>query len=475
VSFRHRSSDPPSRAEIAIVGGGFSGSMVAVHLLRLLRSGAHAQTRGTRISLYEPGLPGRGHAYSTPSPIHWLNVRAAAMSAFADDPDHFLNWARAWKSSIQGETFVPRGTYGEYISEILAHEREASPGVLEIIQDEVFDAEEKKDVFRIRGRSGKTFDATHLILATGHPLPAPPVELSRAVIESGRYEQDPWTGHPLDAIETGSGPRGATGQILLLGSGLTAIDVLLESRRRGFQGTVHVLSRRGLLPLAHGSDARQGLGTPAEIGEGNIRRMMRALREAVRAGGPDADWRPLFDSLRPRTQAIWSALPVAEKRRFLRHARPYWEIHRHRVAPEIAEQVRNELESGGAILHAARVLSIDELPGALRVTIRPRGSNERRELTVGRVINCTGPNTGIEMCESELTRSLLEKGLRRADQVGIGLACDDEGAVVDAEGRVSERLFTLGPLRKGELWESTAVPEIRVQAERVARRIIVTT
>jgi len=201
--------------------------------------------------------------------------------------------------------------------------------------------------------------------------------------------------------------------------------------------------------------------------------MMKRLRqEALRSEKSGQGWRSSIDALRPATQELWRSLSTRERQRFLRHPRAYWEVHRHRVAPEIDEKVKVELQSGGVVRHAARIVAMEAGRDGLQVTIAPRGAAAAQKLLVQRVINCTGPNTGVEMCRSPLTLTLLASGACRPDDLGIGLACDADGALVDAAGRVSDRMFTLGPLRKGELWESTAVPELRVQAERLARRLL---
>ncbi len=437
--------------------------MVAVHLMRLARS----SSADVQVSLYEQsGAPGCGHAYATTSPLHLLNVPAGRMSAFADSPDHFLEWARARDRSVTAGAFLPRQRYGEYLAEILDREIQFSEGRLRVFAGEVLDVEFEGGAPRLRLRSGPVRSASHAVLATGHPLPAPPVPLHREVIDSGRYKENPWDGAALDQLSDDS-------MLLLIGSGLTAVDVILESRRLGFRGVIHVLSRHGLLPLAHGGSDAPRSAVPSEFPRGRLLPMMKKLRQdAGRADECGEGWRSSVDALRPATQELWLSLSAAERQRFLRHPRAYWEVHRHRVAPEIDAMVKVELQSGNLVRHAARIVSIASDPAGLRVAITPRGASTAQSLVVQRVINCTGPNTGIEMCQSPLTQALLRAGVCRPDEVGIGLSCDADGAVIDATGRVSNRLFTLGPLRKGELWESTAVPELRVQAERLARRLM---
>jgi uncharacterized NAD(P)/FAD-binding protein YdhS len=453
---------PGSRTfDVAILGAGFSGAMVATHLLRMSRD-ANADVR---VRIVDPAPIGRGRAYATTSPAHRLNVRAAVMGAFPDDPEHFARWAHARNRSWNDDEYLPRGSYGDYIAEILNREAERSGAAFECVSDEAVDVEETSGGFRVRLRSGGTFSCGHLVLATGHPLPGLPVPIDPELLASGRYRENPWARHVLDDLAPDS-------SLLLLGSGLTTVDMLLETRRRGIAGTVHILSRRGLLPAPHAASlARRP--APPDIGGGNVRSMMRLLRDAIReARSQGEDWRTVFDALRPVTATLWAELPLQERRRFLRHVRPYWEVHRHRVAPDIATRVQEELRSRHAVLQAGRLIGLGREGDRVRATIQPRGRSERIQLTIDRVVNGTGPNTSIEMWRSDLTRALLSRGLCVRDELGIGLRSDPDGALVDARGRVSGRLFTLGPLRKGDLWESTAVPELRAQAVHVARRIL---
>ncbi|HEV8128431.1 MAG TPA: FAD/NAD(P)-binding protein, partial [Candidatus Eisenbacteria bacterium] len=315
----------PATLDVAILGAGFSGAMVATHLLRMARD-AKADVR---VRLVDPTAIGRGRAYATTSPAHRLNVRAAVMGAFPDDPEHFARWAHARDASMNGDGYLPRGLYGDYVAEIVARERATAGARFESVCDEAIDVEESGDGLRVRLRSGATLTCAHLVLATGHPLPGLPVTLDPELVASGRYRENPWARDVLDGLEPDA-------TLLLLGSGLTTVDVLLESRRREIAGTVHILSRRGLLPQAHAASPVPR-PAPPDIGTGNVRSMTRRLRDAIRdATRRGVDWRAVFDSLRPETATLWATLPLQEKRRFLRHVRPYWEVHRHRIAPDIA-------------------------------------------------------------------------------------------------------------------------------------------
>lgn len=450
-------------AVIGIVGAGFSGTMLAVHLSRLARrSGAEV-----RIVLWEQGpTVARGRAYSTNSPRHLLNVPAERMSAFPDQPGHFAEWARARDASAAPGAYLPRRLYGDYLQEILDGAIRESRGRLSLRAAEVEGIDPERAALRVRLRSGTSELVDRVVLATGHPLPGPPLPLDATVLESGLYRADPWDPRSVEGLSDSS-------DLLLIGSGLTAIDVVLEARSSGFRGTTHTLSRRGLLPLSHAAHAAAHSTPPLEFPTPRVLAMMRTLRvRAARERKRGADWRVVVDALRPITQELWRSLPISEQRRFLRHVRPYWEIHRHRVAPRVAAEIERELQSGSVVRHAGAMASVENSEGGLRVTVRRRGRGQRYALVVQRIVNCTGPNTQIEMNRAPLTRTLLAGGLCRPDRLGIGIACDPEGAVIDASGRITRKLFALGPLRKGELWESTAVAELRVQAERLATRLV---
>jgi uncharacterized NAD(P)/FAD-binding protein YdhS len=387
------------------------------------------------------------------------------MSAFPSEPSHFLDWLHRRGVAAEAGGFVERRLYGLYLYELLQAEIRNAQGRLRFAQGDAADIGTEGSTLLVHLADGRTHSADAVVLATGHPLPAPPVPLDRGVLDSERYRANPWDGAAVEGLTAGS-------DLLLIGSGLTAVDVLLQAREKGFRGTARVLSRRGLLPLAHGMVPSPPTTEVPDLGERRVRAMIRVLREAVEEGAARGiDWRLVFDSLRPRTQELWKSLPIAERRRFLRHARPYWEVHRHRLAPEVMGAIEREIASGTLVRHAGRILSVRVAGAHLGVAVRPRGRGADYTLHVQRIVNCTGPNTGVEMFESPLTRSLLAKRLVRADDLGIGLACDPDGALIDAMGNPSRQLFTLGSLRKGELWESTAVPELRVQAERLAARL----
>lgn len=454
-----------SRTTIAIIGGGFSGCMVAVHLLR-------EATTPLRIVLIERhDMPGRGVAYRDQPEVHLLNVRAEAMSAFPAEPDHFLNWLNAAYSPCHpvgtGE-FLPRRLYGFYIQSLLEEaQRSARRGVsLEIRADEVFGLRETAGGARLRLAKGGTLLAQRVVLALGNPGPADPPVQDPSFYLSPRYQGHAWSTPGLLAI-------GREDDVLLIGSGLTTLDWLAALRERGHRGQIHVVSRRGLLPQLHRAAPAHALSFDPTALAPRVSVLLKRLRAEIKlAESRGGDWRGVIDALRPYTQRLWQQLPAVEQRRFLRHMRPYWEIHRHRAAPRIVESVYESLRTGRLELLAARLVGFEDGPDAVTVLLQPRGGESLVTRRVQRVINCTGPESNYRRLNHPLVRDLREQGLIVADPLGLGLLTDAQGALLDREQQVSGVLHTLGPARKGQLWETTAVPEIRVQAQALALRLL---
>ncbi len=451
----------PSKIDIAIIGGGFTGATLAA---QLLRSGGPSLSI---VVVEKSASVGRGLAYGTKSNSLLLNVRARNMSAFADDPQHFLRWAQANYDSAAGPgSFLPREVYGRYVEALLNEALTSNGrGRLQWIKDETIGLSPTGDgAVEIVLQSGKRLLADRVVLAVGNFPPANPL----AGLEAGkvsRYWRDPWSAEVFDGVEN-------LESILLIGSGLTSVDVAIQLRAHGYRGTIHVLSRRGLLPRWHKAvDACPPFWN--ESSPKSARGLLRLVREQVRQGERQGvEWQSVFDSLRPLVGQIWQSLPEQERRRFLRHARPYWEIHRHRAATEIARTIDNELAGRTFQLHAGRIADYQEKNYKVNVTYLARKTGKEHRLSVDRVINCTGPETDCRRLEDPLIAALLARGLARPDPLFLGLDVSSDGALVDRDGAVSRMLYAAGPLRKGSLWESTAVPEIRQQVSKLVEHLV---
>lgn len=416
--------------KIVIVGAGYSGAMAAVE--------AAGAVLGAEVTLVDRrGTFGAGAAYSTTSASHLLNVRAQGMSAFAGNPDHFVRWVE--KEGLGGpDTFVPRREYRRYLEGVLAD----APGVRRVAGEAV--AVEDGALLLADG-TRLEFDA--LILAGGNYGGRLPARVEAPAVD------DPWSAEGLAAIRTMAGQEK---DLLLVGTGLTMIDVALTLVDEGFGGRMVAVSRRGLLPRAHEEPASPPypLEPPARLA---------ALLRQSRAGTP---WRAAVDSLRPHTQTLWQGFSVAEQKRFLRHLRPWWDVHRHRIAPPVARRIEALIAQGRLEVLAGRTRGG---PGGT-VTIALRGGGERR-LEIGGAINCTGPEASIARMGDPLIDQLLGSGMARPDALGLGLDVDAQSRLVGRDGAVSPRLFAVGPLTKGSLWEIVAVPDIRQQVRDVARTL----
>ena len=446
---------------IAIVGAGFSGTTVAIHLLRA------APTAIGRVYLVERAdREVGGVAYQTSFASHTLNVPAGRMSAFEDDPADFLRYVRAREPSLTGGSFVARRLYGEYLGDTLDAARKASTLPLHRVAGEVVDIAQTADAVSLTLEDGRVLRADRALLAIGNYPPSDPPLPDARLSSSIRYARDPWS---RDALEVDR-----RDDVLLLGTGLTMCDIALALRDRDHEGRIHAVSRRGLLPQPHRVSAAPPphLDPPEALDEwpdtalGMLRGLRREAREKTRDG---VDWREVVTSIRHDTPALWQRLDESERERFLRHLRPYWETHRHRSSPETAHGVETMVADGRLQVVGGRLVGAFDDGAGVEVEIARRGTAWPADtLRVGKVINCTGPDTDLTRVRDRLVVAIRERGLVRPDELGLGLDSDEEGRLLAADGTPSPRLFLVGPLRKGRLWENTAVPELRVEAERMA-------
>lgn len=425
--------------DVAIVGGGFSGTLQAIQLLR----------RGARVTLIEraPRLA-RGVAYSTPHPEHLLNVRASGMSAFPDAPDHFIRWLEA-EGGGPG-TFAQRRLYGRYLGELLA----AAKGErLAIREGEAVDIERADGREIVRLADGSAIAADAAILSIGNLEPALPRGVDSAAL-GALYVGDPWAADITKDLGSGD-------TVLLIGTGLTAIDAALMLESARFEGEIIALSRRGLVPRAHAEPS------PPPALERELEPRCTSLLRFVRGRAARIGWRAAVDQLRPVTQGLWASASPVERRRFLRHLRPWWDVHRHRIAPEIAARIAAMEQAGRLRVEAGKLIRADRQG----VTWRPRGSGEPRTIAVSRIVNCTGPEGDIARAGEPLLTNLLKAGRIRPDVCRIGIDVDPESRTLDASGTASPSLLAVGPMTRGAWWEIVAVPDIRGQVAAVAAQL----
>jgi uncharacterized NAD(P)/FAD-binding protein YdhS len=452
----------------AIIGAGFTGSMVAAHLLR----GNPVPGKPARIALIDRSARfGRGVAFGTRCPAHILNVPAGRMSAFEDAPDHFLDWARQRDPSIEGGSFVPRMLYGEYIAATLDEaERQATGAALERFGAAAIAISPVNTGARIRLATGHTLQADRVVLALGNFPPADPPLRDSSALDDPRYLRDPWDLPAYAAID----PQRP---VLLIGTGLTMLDVALELASRNHAGPILAISRRGLLPHPHRSPAKpHHPEPPADIAsweptaKGILRRLRAEVESAARHG---INWREVVTSIRHDTARLWQLMDEAERRRFLTHLRAFWDVHRHRAAPQAYAAVQNLVNAKRLRVMAARLRALAATGESLHATLAPRGQAAPHTAHFGAVINCTGPDTDLARIADPLIASLRDQGLIRPDALGLGLDSTDDGAALNAAGQPVPWLHIAGPLRRGKLWENTAVPELRIEAAALARALIV--
>jgi uncharacterized NAD(P)/FAD-binding protein YdhS len=457
-------------ATIAIVGGGFSGALTAVHLLQ------RGFGPGARLLIVNrSGAMARGLAYGTQSDHHVLNVPAGRMSAFDEDPDHFVRFVRERGVDADGGAFVSRRLYGAYLVSLLTTATARAAGVVcERLHDEAVAIEPLPDGDGawIETAGGRRARADRVVLAVGNYPPQPPaLDDDTFVRTSRRYVADPWRPGALAIVD----PRRPT---LLVGTGLTMVDIALELEALGKCRDVIAVSRRGLLPLPHRTASHaptHGAAPPLLDQSPTVRGWLRTVRRIVADGaGRGVDWRDVIASMRSTTPDLWRALPIEERRRFLRHVRPFWEVHRHRMAPLLHERFTRLVETGAVAVQAARVLALREERGRVVVTLHPRGADRRVEIEVGTVVNCTGPAGDTRRLRDPLIAQLIASGLVHPDALGLGVETTRDGALIDRHGRASTTLYYVGPFSKARDWEATAVPELRRYAERLAIHLIAT-
>jgi uncharacterized NAD(P)/FAD-binding protein YdhS len=429
------------RKTIAIIGGGVSGTLTAYHLLQ--------QDAKVRVVVIDPRPElGLGLAYSTPSLRHLLNVPAGKISAFPDDPMHFLNWLRCHHDpQATIATFAPRAVFGRYIQFLLSEEPE-----IEQVRSAVTDCRLDGAGAVLVLENGRKLKVDRVVLATGNFDPAPLPGISKAAKSSGVYCQDAWSPNTYEGLDENA-------KVTLIGTGLTSVDVLLRLRELGHRGTITALSRHGVFPARHAeylpiSTSAIPANTPARCVT-----YLRAFRTALRNG---ADWRAVADSLRPVTNDLWLALSRKEQLRFRRHLQRRWDVIRHRMAPSIADLIDAEMKDGTLVVRKGHLEGVKAVENGARVSIRT--TDQIQTLSSDRIINCTGPSMNYRNAESPLLKSLFAQGLVSPGPLGGGFNCSRSGAVIDAKGRISQTIFNIGPGRLGTLLESIAIPEIRQQA-----------
>jgi uncharacterized NAD(P)/FAD-binding protein YdhS len=451
---------------IAIIGGGFSGLMTAVNLARLSRYPLHI----TLINKYYPR--GRGVAYSSRRAEHLLNVAARNMSAFPDLPGHFLEWLRT-RSEYDAvpdielrERFIPRTIYGDYLCGLMQQHLQSPPESMPVqttfVEGEALDIQPNGASAIIHLADGGRVEAEHVVLATGNEAPAG-FPGSEELADHPAWLRNPWLAWENRLPAAG-------GAIVLLGTGLSTVDAIITLRALGWHGIVHAVSRNGWLPHSHFRGIEYSDFPPegVELETLDLKELLALIEShCARLREMGANPAIIVDKMRAHTQRVWQHFTLEERLEFAQRHAARWNVLRHRIAPEIFAQVTTSQLTGQLRLYSANIERVEAHGAQVNVHLS-NGSTLAGDL----VINATGPQTRFSATKSVLLRNLLRSGLAAPDDMDMGVQIDADHTVIERSGKRSAILLALGPLLRGTLWETIAVPELRGQARRVAETLL---
>ena len=454
-------------ADVLIIGGGLSGTMLAVQLLRL---------PGRRqILVIEPRAElGRGEAYSAVELGHTLNGNAARMSVDPDNPDDLTQWltehiaAGGWPESAEqavpiSELFPPRGLFGVYAQQRLAEAKARSASTVEHVRAEVIDVQVDADSTLLTLDNGQRLRGNFAVLATGmFPAARTPQTHSSGVNAAA---VDPWDVATMRRMD----PRST---VLIIGSGLTMVDAVVSLEQAGHRGPIEIFSRHGLLPHVRRQPPAWDDFLAADPALRSPRQLLRELRrQCTIAQAQGIDWQAPLDTVRAHIGRLWSQASEREKRQFVRHVRPWWESHHHRSPPLSAQLVARLHEEGRLRIRAASFKGLVPAQSGVTIAVRQRGEQTLTQVTGAALINSSGIEYDWRRVARPLPQQLLKRGLIQPGPLALGIAADASGAVLDAQGQVSARLFAMGPPLRGMWWESTAVTDVALQAKALASKL----
>ncbi len=476
MRFSDRDRPPPAAsaaaaaASVGVIGGGFCGAAFALHLLR------DNPGLDVRLTIFEPrAVLGAGLAYSTTDPEHRINVAAARMSPFPEAEGHFDAWLRARgvartdpaAAMPDGRLYPCRAEYGRYIDAMLRRVLAARPRAsLRHVASRVAAARREAGRYALVTEDGARHVVDLLVIAAGHPPPVLPAVLA-PLAGDARLVADPWDRAAIDAL-----PRAGT--VMLVGSGLTACDVVASLRARGFAGQLIAVSRHGLLPRPRTTLPVVPYGDfvprPGETARDLLRRVRAAMAACAAAGRP---WEDVVDALRRQGKAVWGGLPHRERLRLLRHLRAYWDVHRFQCAPQIDARVRDDLATGRLVLLAATLRRAVRSAQGIEVTLHPRRAAAQAKMSrhVDAIVACTGPGHTTVTRTNPALASLAAAGVLRPDPYGLGIEVDRNGCCIDASGGAVASLFVAGPLARGTDGELMGLPQVSTQPRAVAARV----
>ena len=453
---------------IGIIGAGFSGIMTITHLIQTLKV-------PTKIILIDDAhFINKGIAYSTYSNQHLLNVNTQKMSAFPNDDNHFLNWVlsldqfKNQNKTLLADSFLPRKLYGEYLNTIWKETLDVisnSDHTLAIVNSKVTELTPVNNIqYTVKTENEQKYNLDYCIIATGNHIPRNPIIKNNDFFKSENYYQNPWTINSVSNLDNEQ-------PILILGNGLTMVDCVLSLIEQGFNNTIYTISPNGYHILSHRSNGIIYTDLIEELNDKNTLLELVSLinkhRKLVRSLGQSAEI--VIDSLRPYTQKLWRNFSEQDKQLFMQKFRHFWGVARHRISINIHDKIQQLRQNQKLVVLASKHIEIEEINNSININYLPRIKKEKRKFSVGRVINCTGPETALESLENSFLKTAFLNGLLTQDSLKLGIKTDiNSFQTINYKNTLNENLFTLGPNLKGELWESIAIPELKLQTKKLS-------
>ena len=454
----------PDPKTIAIVGGGFAGAAVAYQL-------AHSHA-GARTLVFEPRPHlGKGLPYDTRDGAHRINIAAGKMNLFPGDEGHFARWiAQADAISddpgaigTDGNLYPQREVFGRYAADQLA--ASLAEGCIVHVRDRVIRVAREAGKWTLLGESGREEKADIIVLATTHPAPMVPAGLESALGGDPRLICDTSAEGALNGVAPDA-------RVLIVGTGLTMADVVASLDAGGHTGKITAISRRGLLSRGHSAQQSPPFGSFSDRRH-TVLSLLRDIRATIAAAAAQGvSWHAVIEAVRAQGQTLWPDLGVAEQRRIVRHLRPYWDVHRFRIAPQIAQVLERRLRNGSLETFAASLRGASAGPRSIAVEFKRRGRPATQRLLCDAIVVTTGPAHHQSIATQPHLASLARAGIIQADHVGLGIACDREGRAIDRDGMPVASFFIAGPLARGTVGELMGVPEVAEHAQFIAGHVL---
>ncbi|MFM7017087.1 MAG: FAD/NAD(P)-binding protein [Bacteroidota bacterium] len=452
--------------DLVIIGGGAAGLLLLANIFE-------QATSPISVALINAGYPlGRGIAYSTDNINHLLNVRVSRMSAFTNDVNHFTKWIlsqphyREYHHEGLEERFVPRKMYGEYLDDVYQNLLKSSNKYVqfEVMNEEAICLDKMGDDFKIELKNGNVICSKKVTLCTGNQ---PPISLPglNAIKNSEKVYINPWLSEAVENIDLEQ-------PIFIVGSGLTMVDTVISLIDQGFKNKIFVVSKHGAIPMAH-PIVRVSVPHPDNAPPADLHKIYSQLKSRIRSAIDHTEWHePVLEAVRPFTQKIWQELSIEHKNRFLRHINHRWAKLRHRLPHEVHSLIQSLVDEGQIELYAGKLIDVKENQNGLTIQFFDKEKESNVQLNAQRIINCIGPEGDYGKVENPLLKHMLNQGLISKDPLSLGFNATGDGNIIDQEGQEVANLFTIGSGLRGILWESTAIPEIRVQAHQMATKLL---